>query len=126
MHRTGFKAENALTTSVPASNATSGPYPGGEISLHRPGIERNDMLPRVKLEIPSANSANSANYATPRPHVGAGHLGESTNASMSLDEKDDRDNESTVSPTDEREGTAGPDDSQRSQSLEKKKMKRFR
>jgi hypothetical protein len=123
MHRTGLKAENALTTSVPASNAASGPYPGGEISLQRPGIERHDMLPRVKLEIPSANSAN---YAMPRLHDGAGHLGESTNASMSLDEKDDRDNESTVSPTDEREGTAGPDDSQRSPSLEKKKMKRFR
>ena len=123
MQRAGFRAENALTTPVPVSTAASGPYSGGEIPHQRTGIERNDMLPRVKLEIPGGNEAN---YVMARPHVGAGHLGNSTNVSMSVDEKDSYDNESTVSPTDEREGTAGPDDSQTSPSLEKKKMKRFR
>jgi hypothetical protein len=123
MQRAGVKAENALTTPMPVSMAGSGPYSGGEIPLQRPGVERDNMLPRVKMEIPDSNSAN---YAMARPCLGAGHLGESTNASMSLDEKDDHDNTSTVSPTDEREGTEGPDDSQSSPSLEKKKMKRFR
>lgn len=123
MQRAGFKAENALTTPVPVSTAASVPYSGGEISHQRPRLERDDMLPRVKLEIPGGNEAN---YVMARPHVGAGHLGDSTDVSMSVDEKDSHDNESTVSPTDEREGTAGPDDSQTSPSLEKKKMKRFR
>lgn len=123
MQRAGVKAEDALTTPLPVSTAGSGPYSGGGIPFQRPGVERDDMLPRAKLEIPDSISAN---YAMARHRVGAGHLGESTNASMSLDERDDHDNASTVSPTDEREGTEGPDDSQSSPSLEKKKMKRFR
>ncbi|KAJ5300644.1 uncharacterized protein N7443_005646 [Penicillium atrosanguineum] len=125
MQRAGFKAENALTPPVPVSTAASRPYSGGEISHERPDMARDEMLPRVKLEIPGGNGAN---FAIARPRVGAGHFGDSTDALMSVNEKDghDNDNESTVSPTDEREGTVGPDDSQTSPSLEKKKMKRFR
>ncbi|KAJ5681601.1 uncharacterized protein N7477_001541 [Penicillium maclennaniae] len=118
MQRAGFKAENASTTPVPVSTAASGAYFGREISHQRPGIKRDDMLPRVKLEIPGLNDAN---FAMARPHLGASHLGDSTNDSMSLDEKDSHDHESTVSPTDEKEGTTGPDDIQTSPSLEKKK-----
>ena len=123
MQRAGVKAEIAMATPVPVTTAGFRPSFGRQISLQRPGIERDDMLPPVKLEIPGGNSAN---YAMARSHIGAGHLGKSTNASMSLDEKDDHDSESTVSQTDERQGTARADDSQRSPSLETKKMKRFR
>jgi len=118
------KAENALTTPTSVGKAESGLYSRREIPLGRPAIEKDNILSPVKLQIPSEKSEN---YTMARPYIGAGHHGESTNASMGLNEDDDHDMESTASPTDERERTAGADDSQMwSPSLEKKKMKRFR
>lgn len=63
-----------------------------------------------------------------RPQDGAGHLEEDTDGShMNYDDgKDDRDKESSISPSDEKDESMGGDESHRSPTLDKKKMKRFR
>ncbi|KAJ5090500.1 hypothetical protein N7532_009184 [Penicillium argentinense] len=127
MQRAGATAENASTTPMPvhtSSTAASGSY-GGEIPSR--GLEshgREDLLPRVKLEIPGLNQINYG--MSQQPHGGSGHVGEASDASqVSLNAKDQHDQESTVSPSDERADTVDTEDS-KSPSLEKKKMKRFR
>jgi hypothetical protein len=78
----------------------------------------------MKLEIPGGSNTN---YAMSQPQVGFGRSGESTSACQSaLDANDDHDKESTISPSDEKGEMIGDDESNRSPSLEKKKMKRFR
>ncbi|KAJ5580050.1 uncharacterized protein N7459_006035 [Penicillium hispanicum] len=130
MQQPGTKAENASSTPpVPVRTTWSGPYPEGETPSRntigqKAGIERD--LPRVKLEIPSGNSSN-ASYPMAGPQVVGDQLEDSTGASqLDLDPKDEHDNESTISPSDEKAETAGSDENHRSPGLEKKKMKRFR
>jgi hypothetical protein len=131
MQRNGVTAENALPTPVPipGNTAGSGSYREGEISSRealnqRLGGGREEMLPRMKLEIPGGGSTN---YTMSQPQVEFGRSGESTNASQSaLEANDDHDKESTISPSDEKGEMIGDDESNRSPSLEKKKMKRFR
>lgn len=128
MHRSGVKAENALATPVPVSTAGSSLYPGGEISsrdtiIQRAGAPRDDLLPRVKLEIPGGNGGS---LSMSRPQVGAGHQEDTDASRMSLDEAKEYDKDSTISPSDEKDEGMGGDESHRSPSLDKKKMKRFR
>jgi hypothetical protein len=78
----------------------------------------------MKLEIPGGGSTN---YAMSQPQVEFGRSGESSNVSQSaLEANDGHDKESTISPSDEKGEMIGDDESNRSPSLEKKKMKRFR
>ncbi|KAF3387001.1 hypothetical protein F1880_000078 [Penicillium rolfsii] len=131
MQRTGITAGNALPTPVPISGSTagSGSYREGEMPARealnqRPGGGREDILPRMKLEIPDGGSTN---YAMSQLQTEFGRSGESTNASQTaLESNDDHDKESTMSPSDEKGETIGDDGNNRSPSLEKKKMKRFR
>lgn len=116
------RAENALNASpVPGSMAASAPYSGGEIPPHEAGAQpsatREELLPRVKLEIPGDNSG----FSMSQPQGGSDQQGEE----MDYDAGEDHEGEFTVSPTDERGDAAGSDGDHRS-SLEKKKMKRFR
>ncbi|KAJ5580681.1 hypothetical protein N7450_006982 [Penicillium hetheringtonii] len=106
MQQAGAKAENAPTTSAPVITAGSASY-GGEIPsrsiFSQPaGTGRDNTLPRVQMDVPEKRHDASQ---------------------LGLDSRDDQDNESTVSPTDER-GDDGEES--KSPSLEKKKMKRFR
>ncbi|CAI7571261.1 unnamed protein product [Penicillium pancosmium] len=129
MQRAGAKAENASTTPVPSTTASSATY-GGEIPSHNSfnpaaGTGRDDALPRVKLEIPGRSYAD---FSMSSSQGGSTHLGEMSDASqLGLDSKDehDHDRDSTISPSDERGDTLDGDES-KSPSLEKKKMKRFR
>lgn len=131
MQRPGVTAENALPTpvSIPVSMAGSGSYRQGEIpsreAVHqRLGDRREELLPRMKLEIPGGGNTG---YAMSQPQVGFGRSGESMSASQStLEANDDHDKESTVSPSGDKGEVTGDDESNRSPSLEKKKMKRFR
>jgi hypothetical protein len=78
----------------------------------------------MKLEIPGGGNTN---YAMSQPQVGFGRSGEPMGTSQSvLEANDDHDKESTISPSDEKGEVIGDDESNRSPSLEKKKMKRFR
>lgn len=129
MRPSGQKAENASTaSSVPGHISRTGPHPGGETpsygrAAQTSEAEKEDSLPRVKLEIPGSNDAS---LSMSRPRVGSDYLDEAMDTS-DFDAKDDRDQESTVSPSDEKAGMTGGDESHRSPSLEmKKKMKRFR
>ncbi|CEJ55311.1 hypothetical protein PMG11_01575 [Penicillium brasilianum] len=131
MQRTGATAENALPTPVPIPGITagSGSYREGEIPSReavnqRSGGGREDLLPRMKLEIPGGGNTN---HAMSQPQVGFGRSGEPMGTSQSvLEANDDHDKESTISPSDEKGEMIGDDESNRSPSLEKKKMKRFR
>ncbi|KAJ5175417.1 uncharacterized protein N7482_001294 [Penicillium canariense] len=126
MQRTGMTAENALPSPLPVSMG-SGAYPEGEISSReavspRPEMGRKVFLPRVTLEIPGSNTNR-----TTSPQVGFSRPGESTSAVESgLNANEDHDKESTISPSDEKDEMMEDDESNRSPSLEKKKMKRFR
>jgi hypothetical protein len=85
---------------------------------------KQDMLPRVKLEIPSLNQR----IFPTQPLVGhRGHPEETVVSSFagSHEPRDDHGRESTVSPDDDKD-MMGSDDNNRSPSMEKKKMKRFR
>ncbi|KAJ5675737.1 hypothetical protein N7462_008634 [Penicillium macrosclerotiorum] len=128
MQRAGTTAENALTTPVPVRAAAPGPYRGGEIpSLDavglRPVASRDDLLPRVKLEIPGKSHTN---FAISQLQAGPGRFGEAHAPPSALDASDELDKESTISPTDDRAETVASDENNKSPSLEKKKMKRFR
>lgn len=128
MQPTGYKAENALNNPVaqPVS-MSSAPYLERDVSRdtvnHRLEAAKQDMLPRVKLEIPSLNQRG---FSTVQPLVGHGDHPEETGSSFSgpHDPRDDHDRESTISPDDDKD-MMGSDDN-RSPSMEKKKMKRFR
>lgn len=125
------KAEFASTyPSVPGRTSRADPYSGGEIRSFdtvapRSATKTDGDLPRVKLEIPGGNNAN---LSIPRPQVGPDHLNEAMDTSQEdFDASDEHDQESTVSPSDEKSDMAGGDGSHRSPTLEmKKKMKRFR
>ncbi|KAJ5747988.1 uncharacterized protein N7511_009684 [Penicillium nucicola] len=125
MQPAGFKAENALNTPS-QSMGMSGPVYAGEISRdkvnHRLEAAKQDMLPRVKLEIPSINQHP---FSSAQPLVGPGHVGETAGSSFGHDHPEDHDREETISPDDDKD-MMGSDDNNRSPSLEKKKMKRFR
>lgn len=129
MHHSGMKAENALANPVSVSTNGSSLYPGGremqsrDSIFHRSATPREDLL-RVKLEIPGGNGGN---VSMSRPQVGAGHLEDDTHASqMSLEDgQDEHDKDSSISPSDEKDEAMG-DESHRSPTLDKKKMKRFR
>lgn len=132
MQPTGHRAENALGHSgaQPSGMAASVPYPGRDVSSrdtinHRLEAAKQDMLPRVKLEIPSLNQRV---FSATQPLVGHGGHSEETVVSSfagSHDPRDDHGPESTVSPDDDKD-MMGSDDNNRSPSMEKKKMKRFR
>lgn len=125
MQQAGAKAENAPTTSAPVITAGSASY-GGEIPsrsiFSQPaGTGRDNTLPRVQMDIPEKRHGD---FSMSSSQTGSSYLGDASDASqMGLDSRDDQDNESTVSPTDER-GDDGEES--KSPSLEKKKMKRFR
>lgn len=131
MQPAGFHAEHALNNSVaqPVSMG-SAPYLGRDVSAqetvnHRLEAAKQDMLPRVKLEIPSLNQRI---FATTQPLVGhGGHHEETGVSSFSAphDPRDDHERESTISPDDDKD-IMGSDDNNTSPSMEKKKMKRFR
>lgn len=131
MQRPGVAAENALPTplSISASMAGPGSYREGEISSReavnpRFGEGREEPLPRMRLEIPGGGNTI---YPMPQPQVGFGRPAESTSTSQStLGANEDHDKDSTISPTEEKGEMSGDDESNRSPSLEKKKMKRFR
>ncbi|KAJ5964522.1 Homeodomain [Penicillium vulpinum] len=127
MQPVGFKAENALNNPVaqPVSMG-SAPYLGRDVSRdtvnQRLEAAKQDMLPRVKLEIPSLNQRV---FSSVQPLVGPGHHEEAGISSFSgHDSRDDHERESTISPDDDKD-IMGSDDN-RSPSMEKKKMKRFR
>ncbi|KAF4761433.1 hypothetical protein N7455_000633 [Penicillium solitum] len=128
MQPAGYKAENALNNPVaqPVSMG-SAPYLERDVSRdtvnHRLEAAKQDMLPRVKLEIPSLNQRG---FSTVQPLVGHGDHPEETGSSFSgpHDPRDDHERESTISPDDDKD-MMGSDDN-RSPSMEKKKMKRFR
>ncbi|KAJ5348285.1 Homeodomain [Penicillium brevicompactum] len=132
MQPTGHRAENALGHSgaQPSGMAASVPYPGRDVSSrdtinHRLEAAKQDMLPGVKLEIPSLNQRV---FSATQPLVGHGGHSEETVVSSfagSHDPRDDHGPESTVSPDDDKD-MMGSDDNNRSPSMEKKKMKRFR
>ncbi|KAJ5788427.1 Homeodomain [Penicillium paradoxum] len=131
MHSAGFKAENALNNPVPQPlSMGSAPYLGRDVSgpetvNHRLEAAKQDMLPRVKLEIPSLNQRV---FSTIQPLVGhGGHHEETGVSSFSAphDPRDDHDRDSASSPDDDKD-MMGSDDNNRSPSMEKKKMKRFR
>lgn len=128
------KAENSSdTSSRPGSTIGSGStgHSDGEMALHhqftqRPEIGRDDLLPRMKLEIPGGDSTDPS---LPRSMAGPNHGGEAPhhpNFELDLDMKEEQDRDSSMSPSDDRGETAGSDDIYTSPSLEKKKMKRFR
>lgn len=125
MQQAGAKAENAPTTSAPVITAGSASY-GGEIPsrsiFSQPaGTGRDNTLPRVQMDVPEKRHGD---FSMSSSQTGSSYLGDASDASqMGLDSRDDQDNESTVSPTDER-GDDGEES--KSPSLEKKKMKRFR
>ena len=124
----GPKAEDTSTSSAPGRTSQAGLYSEGEIPsddplAHKSGAEKVGSLPRVKLEIPGGNEAGS----TSRPQTGSDHLGETMDTSqLDFDTKHETDQESTVSPSDDKSEAGGGEGSHRSPSLEKKKMKRFR
>lgn len=130
MHPAGFKAENALNNPVAQSvSMGSAPYLGRDVSVpetvnRRLEAAKQDMLPRVKLEIPSLNQRV---FSTVQPLVGPGHPEEMGVSSFSAPHgpRDDHERESTCSPDDDKD-MMGSDDNNRSPSMEKKKMKRFR
>jgi hypothetical protein len=132
MQPAGYKAGNALThpETQPVSMSGSASYAGREVSSRdtvnrRLEAAKQDMLPRVKLEIPSLNQRV---FSTTQPLVGHGGHPEETVVSSfagSHDPRDDHDRELTVSPDDDRD-MMGSDDNNISPSMEKKKMKRFR
>ena len=132
MQPSGYKAENALSHpgAQPVSMPGSASYSGREVTSrdtinHRLEAAKQDMLPRVKLEIPSLNQRA---FATTQPLVGHGGHPEETVVSSfagSHEPRDDHERESTVSPDDDKD-MMGSDDNNRSPSMEKKKMKRFR
>lgn len=127
MQQAGAKAENASTAPVPVSTTASASY-GGEIPSQSvysqaTGTGREDLLPRVRLEIPGGRHAD---FSMSSSQGVSGHLGDMSDTSqLGLDTKEDQDRESTISPSDERGDTYDGEDS-KSPSLEKKKMKRFR
>lgn len=126
MNRSRAKAENALATPVPMGATGSSQCPGNrEMSsqnsiLHRSGTARDD-LPRVKLQIPVGNGGNSP---MSRPQVG--HLGDDTTEMSLEDGQDVHGKECSISPSDDKDESMGGDESHRSPTLDKKKMKRFR
>jgi hypothetical protein len=124
MQPAGFKAENALNNPS-SSMGMSGPAYAGEIPPrdrvnHRLEAAKQDMLPRVKLEIPSISQRP---FSPAQPLVGPGHLGEAAGSSFGHDHRDEHEREET---SDDDKDMMGSDDNNRSPSLEKKKMKRFR
>ncbi|KAJ5161456.1 hypothetical protein N7492_006848 [Penicillium capsulatum] len=129
MQTAGQNAENPSTPlSLPGQISRAGPYSRGissEPVSSRSDAEKDGELPRVKLEIPRGNDAD---LSMSRPRVGPGHLDDAMDTSqLDLDAKDEPDQESTISPSDERSEVAAGDANHRSPSLDmKKKMKRFR
>jgi hypothetical protein len=127
MQPTGYKAENALNNQAQPVSMGSAPYLERDASRdtvnHRLEAAKQDMLPRVKLEIPSLNQRG---FSAVQPLVGHGGHPEETGASSfsGHDPRDDHERESTISPDDDKD-MMGSDDN-RSPSMEKKKMKRFR
>lgn len=124
------KTGNSSTpSSVPGRTSRADPYSGETPSFEpmapRSLTEADDDLPRVKLEILGGNDAG---LSMPRPQVGSNHLDEAMDTSQEgFDANEERYQESTVSPSDEKSEVAGDEDSHRSPTLEmKKKMKRFR
>jgi hypothetical protein len=131
MQPAGYKAENALINPVAQSvSMGSAPYLGRDVSARdavNPRLEaaKQDMLPSVKLEIPSLDQRI---FATAQPLVGhSGHPEETGVSSFSAphDPRNDHERESTISPDDDKD-MMGSDDNNTSPSMEKKKMKRFR
>ncbi|CAI7662000.1 unnamed protein product [Penicillium glandicola] len=131
MQPTGYKAENALNNQAaqPVSMG-SAPYLGRDVSRdtvnHRLEAAKQDMLPRVKLEIPSINQRV---FSTAQSLIGhTGHPEETgvSSFSGSHDPRDDREREereSTISPDDDKDMMGSDDNTSPSM---KKKMKRFR
>lgn len=131
MQPAAYKAGNALThpetqpVSMPSPASYSREVTSRDTINHRLEAAKQDMLPRVKLEIPSLNQRV---FSTNQPLVGHGGRPDETVVSSfagSHDPRDDHDRESTVSPDDYKD-MMGSDDNNRSPSMEKKKMKRFR
>ncbi|KAJ5731114.1 uncharacterized protein N7483_005622 [Penicillium malachiteum] len=118
-----MNAENAFNTaSNPVSMSGSGSYSEGKIlsrdtESQRPSTTKEDLLSRVKLDIPGANSS----YSMFQPR----NESEDLEKDMDLDVKEDPDREFTISPSDEKGDTAGSDGDNKS-SIDRKKMKRFR
>lgn len=130
MQSTEYKAKDDLPHGgAQPSVAGSGPF-SSETSSRDPVNRRleaakQDMLPRVKLQIPSLDQRV---FSTTQPLVGHGGHSEETGVSSfagSHDPRDDHGPESTVSPDDDKD-MMGSDDNNRSPSMEKKKMRRFR
>lgn len=128
------KTENSSdTSSRPGSTigSTSGGHSDNEMALHnqlvhRHELGRDDLLPRMKLDIPGGGNTDPS---LPRSMAGPDDREGATNHSnfdLHLDMKDEHDRDSSMSPSDDRGETAGSDDIYTSPSLEKKKMKRFR
>ncbi|CAG7959031.1 unnamed protein product [Penicillium olsonii] len=132
MQSTEYKAEDALphAGAQPSGMAASGSFARSETSSRdtinrRLEAAKQDMLPRVKLQIPSLDQRV---FSTIQPLVGQGGHSEETGVSSfagSHDPRDDHGPESTVSPDDDKD-MMGSDDNNRSPSMEKKKMRRFR
>lgn len=123
------KAENALNHSgVPSSMAIAASPTGRKISSRstvNPRLEaaKQDMLPRVKLDIPSLNTRD---FPAIQPLVGHARYPEAKDSSFeSSQESRDDERDSTVSPDDDKD-MMGSDDNMKSPSMDKKKMKRFR
>ncbi|KAJ5225207.1 hypothetical protein N7468_006432 [Penicillium chermesinum] len=85
---------------------------------------REDLLPRMKLQVPAGDSTDGS-LLRPRAGPSPGQETSShSNFDLGLDLKEERDRDSSMSPSDGRGDTAGSDEY--TSSLEKKKMKRFR
>ncbi|KAJ5622122.1 hypothetical protein N7528_005354 [Penicillium herquei] len=118
-----MSAENAFNAaSNPGSMPGSGSYSEGktlsrDTESQRPSTTKEDLLSRVKLDIPGTSS----NFSTFQPRNESDDL----EKDMDLDVKEDPDREFTISPSDEKGDTAGSDGDHKS-SIDRKKMKRFR
>lgn len=122
------KAENTLNHSEGPSGMAIAASPSVRKVSSRttlnPRLEaaKQDMLPRVKLDIPSLNSRNFPAIQPLVGHAGYPEAKDSSFASSHESREDERD--STVSPDDDKD--MGSDDNMKSPSMDKKKMKRFR
>ncbi|KAJ5543138.1 hypothetical protein N7535_005567 [Penicillium sp. DV-2018c] len=130
MQLAGYKAEDSINPVAQSDSMGSATYPRRMVSPRaavnsRLEAAKQEMLPRVKLEIPSLDQRI---FSTSQPLVGhGGHPGETGVSSFSApqDPRNDHEKESTVDPDDDKDMMAS-DDNNTSPSMEKKKMKRFR
>ena len=130
MEPLGVKAGNGNALSTPPVPVTTmGPrsYPGQIASTcdslsQSPGNQRAELLPKMKLEIPSGDGASLSMSQEP----GADQQADSASSSQRNTAAKDEPEESATSPSGEKAEAVESDENQRSPGLDKKKMKRFR